>query len=129
MNAVDLLHHYDSEKADEVSLMENDIDRYEDMIGTYLLKLSGRQLAERDSRTLMLFLECIGDFERISDHAVGIKEALKQMQEKNRTFSVCTSLMVRQASFSSHSVNGSSRHVEKRLNTVCTMAIPNACAG
>ncbi len=87
MNAVDLLHHYDSEKADEVSLMENDIDRYEDMIGTYLLKLSGRQLAERDSRTLMLFLECIGDFERISDHAVGIKEALKQMQEKKKEFS------------------------------------------
>ena len=87
MNAVDLLHHYDNEKADEVSLMENDIDRYEDMIGTYLLKLSGRQLAERDSRTLMLFLECIGDFERISDHAVGIKEALKQMQEKKKEFS------------------------------------------
>lgn len=87
MSAIGLLHHFDDEKAEEISLLENDIDRYEDMIGTYLLKLSGKQLAERDSRTLMLFLECIGDFERISDHAAGIKEALKQMQEKKKEFS------------------------------------------
>lgn len=87
MQAIGLLHHFDEEKAEEISRLENDIDLYEDMIGTYLLKLSGKQLADKDSRTLLLFLECIGDFERISDHAAGIMEAVKQMQEKKREFS------------------------------------------
>lgn len=87
MHTLDLLHRFDKEKAEEISRMEEDIDRYEDMIGTYLLKLSGQRLSEEDSRTLMLFLECIGDFERISDHAAGIMEAYRELWEKEKKFS------------------------------------------
>ena len=84
---LDLLYRFDAEKAEEIGRMEEDIDRYEDMIGTYLLKLSGQRLSEKDSRTLMLFLECIGDFERISDHAADIVEAYRELWEKEKKFS------------------------------------------
>ncbi len=87
LRTLDLLHCFEEEKAEEISRMEKDIDRYEDMIGTYLLKLSGQDLSERDGQTLMLFLECIGDFERISDHTVGIMEAYRTLQQKDRKFS------------------------------------------
>lgn len=87
MRTLDLLHQFDGEKAEEISGLEEDTDRYEDMIGTYLLKLSGQKLSEKDGRTLMLFLESIGDFERISDHAVGIMEAYREMWDKEKKFS------------------------------------------
>lgn len=85
--AFDLLHQFDAQKAQEVSNKEQDCDCYEDMIGTYLLKLSARHLSEKDSQTLMLFLESIGDFERISDHAAGIKEAYQKLQDNKKEFS------------------------------------------
>ena len=87
MRTLDLLHQFDGEKAEEISRLEEDTDRYEDMIGTYLLKLSGQRLSEKDGRTLMLFLESIGDFERISDHAAGIMEAYREMWDKEKKFS------------------------------------------
>ena len=87
MRTLDLLHQFDGEKAEEISGLEEDTDRYEDMIGTYLLKLSGQKLSEKDGRTLMLFLESIGDFERISDHAAGIMEAYREMWDKEKKFS------------------------------------------
>lgn len=87
MRTLDLLHQFDEDKAEEIGRMEEDTDRYEDMIGTYLLKLGGQRLSEKDSRTLMLFLESIGDFERISDHAAGIMEAYREMWEKEKKFS------------------------------------------
>lgn len=87
MQAIGLLHQFNQDIADEITQKEIDIDRYEDMIGTYLLKLSKKPLSERDSQTLTLFLECIGDFERISDHAVNMKEAYQKLQEGKKEFS------------------------------------------
>ncbi|MDD6812045.1 MAG: Na/Pi cotransporter family protein [Lachnospiraceae bacterium] len=87
MRAVELLNGYQPEVAEAVVQMEKDIDRYEDVIGTYLLKLGSKQLSERDSQTSMLFLQCIGDFERISDHAVSIVNSFEEMQEKEQNFS------------------------------------------
>ena len=46
------------------------MDRYEDALGTYLVKLSQKDLNQKDSHDLSIMLHCIGDFERISDHAV-----------------------------------------------------------
>ncbi len=63
------------------------MDRYEDVLGTYLLKLSGKELSERDSRSLTLYLHSIGDFERISDHAVGIARACEELARKEMHFS------------------------------------------
>ena len=85
--AMGLLKRYDKEKAAEVALIENQVDRFEDELGTYLVKLSGKDLSERDSRILSVLLHCIGDFERISDHALNIKQAADEMAEKKLTFS------------------------------------------
>lgn len=85
--AAGLLHHYTEEEVERVRQMEEDVDRYEDVLGTYLLRLSGRELAERDSRTLTLYLHSIGDLERISDHAVSIASAYQEMADKQMAFS------------------------------------------
>lgn len=85
--AMGLLKRYDKEKAAEVALIENQVDRFEDELGTYLVKLSGKDLSERDSRILSVLLHCIGDFERISDHALNIKQAADEMADKKLVFS------------------------------------------
>ncbi|MDE6389095.1 MAG: Na/Pi cotransporter family protein [Lachnospiraceae bacterium] len=85
--AADLLHGYAQDKAEEICQMEKDVDRYEDVLGTYLLKLSGKDLSEKDSRALTLYLHTIGDFERISDHAAGIAKAYEKMERKKQEFS------------------------------------------
>ena len=76
--AMELLHNFDEEK---------DVDRFEDELGTYLVKLSSKQLSNKDSETLNTILHCIGDFERISDHARNIKEAAQEMHDKQLVFS------------------------------------------
>lgn len=85
--AMGLLKQYDKEKAAEVEVIENQVDRFEDELGTYLVRLSSKDLSERDSRILSVLLHCIGDFERISDHALNIKQAADEMAEKKLTFS------------------------------------------
>lgn len=85
--ATGLLNEYAKETVESVQQMEKDVDRYEDVIGTYLLKLTGKDLSEKDSRTLTLYLHCIGEFERISDHAAGIAMACGRMADKEQNFS------------------------------------------
>ena len=85
--AVDLLHGYDDEKAARVETLENLVDRYEDELGTYLIKLNQKELSVEDSHSLSIMLHCIGDFERISDHALSIMKSAKEMWEKNAVFS------------------------------------------
>lgn len=82
-----LLHHYDPETADKVVALECQVDRFEDELGSYLVKLSAKNMPEADSHTLSTILHCIGDFERISDHARNIKEAAEEMHEKELVFS------------------------------------------
>lgn len=85
--AMDLLDGYTEESAKEVQTLEGQVDQFEDQIGSYLVKLSSRALSERDSHTLSVILHCIGDFERISDHALHIMEAAREMYEKKLEFS------------------------------------------
>ena len=85
--AMELLHNFDEAKAEQVAQMETDVDRFEDELGTYLVKLSSKQLSNKDSETLNTILHCIGDFERISDHARNIKEAAQEMHDKQLVFS------------------------------------------
>ena len=63
------------------------VDRYEDELGTYLVKLNNKDLSEKDSHSVSIMLHCIGDFERISDHAVNIMESARELHEKNLSFS------------------------------------------
>ena len=85
--AMGLVSEYDEAKAEEVIRLEGVVDRYEDELGSYLVKLSSRQLTDYDSNTLSLLLHCIGDYERISDHAVNIQEAALEMYQKKISFS------------------------------------------
>ena len=85
--AFDVLKHYDEDKAQMIIDNEDSIDKYEDITGTYLVKLSGRSMTMDDSRTVSCLLHSIGDFERISDHAVNILDTAKEIHEKNVEFS------------------------------------------
>ena len=85
--AMDLLDNYDKKRAERVVKLEDIVDHYEDELGTYLVKLSSKHLSEKDSQELSILLHCIGDFERISDHALNIMEASKEMDSKELTFS------------------------------------------
>lgn len=85
--AMKLLEKYDENIAQEVLSIENRVDKYEDCIGTYLVKLSSKNLSQKDSKILTEMLHCIGDFERISDHAVNILDAAREMHKKNLEFS------------------------------------------
>ena len=83
----ELLKEYDEAKAERVAELENRIDKYEDVLGTYLVKISSREVSRRDSRVMSMLLHNIGDFERISDHAVNLMQAAKEMKEKKLEFS------------------------------------------
>lgn len=85
--AMDLLDSYTEEQAQKVQALETQVDQFEDEIGSYLVKLSSRSLSERDSHTLSVILHCIGDFERISDHARNVMEAAREMHVKKLEFS------------------------------------------
>ncbi len=85
--AMELLNKYDETKAENVLKLENKVDHYEDRLGTYLIRLSSQDLSEKDSKSLSMLLHCIGDLERISDHAVNIMEKAQEMNEKKLTFS------------------------------------------
>ena len=73
--------------ADEVLRKEDAVDHYEDVLGTYLVKLSAKHLSVEDNRSVNTLLHTIGDFERISDHAVNILSSAEEMEQKGLTFS------------------------------------------
>lgn len=85
--AIDLLWTYDSQKAAQVVEMEEQVDVYEDKIGSYLLKLNSNDMTIRDVDTHGMLLKCIGDLERISDHATNILESAQEKFEKKEEFS------------------------------------------
>ncbi len=87
LKSMELLEHYDEDAVNKVKELEDLVDRYEDQIGTYLVKLSGKNLSMEDSHTLSVLLHCIGDFERISDHSINIMESAVEMQQKEMKFS------------------------------------------
>ena len=78
---------YDAKAIAKVIEIEDEVDKYEDRLGTYLVKLSARQLMEQDSNEIGMFLHMIGDFERISDHAVNLTEVAQEMYDKKLVFS------------------------------------------
>ncbi len=85
--AMEVLTNYDEQKAARVVELEDEIDQFEDQIGSYLVKVSSKNLSTEDSHTVSVILHSIGDFERISDHARNIKEAAQEMFEKKLEFS------------------------------------------
>ena len=86
-SSIDCLTAYDKETASAIREAEDKTDHYEDIIGTYLVKLSTHQLNETEGATASMLLKAIGDFERISDHAVNILESAEEMRDKKIVFS------------------------------------------
>ncbi len=85
--AVGLLTAYDDEIAERIRKEEDTVDKYEDQLGTYLLRLSTKDLSKEDGHRLSLMLHSLGDIERISDLAVNILLAVEQMHKKELIFS------------------------------------------
>ncbi len=81
-NGLNMLIKYDSQTAEEIRQAEAKADHYEDILGTYLVKLSSYQLSDNDSSTVSALLKAIGDFERISDHSVNILESAEELRSK-----------------------------------------------
>ncbi|MFR8813154.1 MAG: Na/Pi cotransporter family protein [Lachnospiraceae bacterium] len=85
--ATNLLDHYDKKTAKRVAVLESQIDTFEDMLGTYMIKLSSKPLSVADNQTITTILHCSGNFERISDHAMNICETAQEMHKKELVFS------------------------------------------
>ena len=85
--AVGLLTAYDEEIAERIRKEEDTVDKNEDQLGTYLLRLSTKDLSKEDGHRLSLMLHSLGDIERISDLAVNILLAVEQMHKKELIFS------------------------------------------
>ncbi len=84
--AIDCVMEFDPNAAQEVRESEDETDKYEDMLGTYLLKLGAEPLSDENSEEVTELLKLIGDFERIGDHAVNIVESAEELHEKQLEF-------------------------------------------
>lgn len=85
--SMSLISGYDEEQALRVGELETRADKYEDALGTYIMKISTKNLKKEDSEMLNVMLHCIGDFERISDHACNLCDSARELQQKNMQFS------------------------------------------
>ena len=86
-DALDCVRNYTPEKAEKVRENEETTDHYEDILGSYLVKLSSLRIDDSNSAEAAMLLKAIGDFERISDHGVNILESVEELREKEILFS------------------------------------------
>lgn len=85
--ALQLLQDYNEAEAKQVAEREDLVDRYEDRLGTYLVKLNARELNREQNENVSKFLHTLSDFERISDHAVNLAETAEEVEDKKIVFS------------------------------------------
>lgn len=85
--ATEVLLDYDSDSVKEVIRLESIVDKYEDVLGSYLVKLSTKNISAGDSKSMSVILHSISDFERISDHALDIAQSAKEIHKKELSFS------------------------------------------
>lgn len=87
LDAMDVIGKFDSVKAESILEKEDVIDIYEDKLGTYLVKLSSKELTEKDSQQISKMLHTIGQFERLGDHACNLLKTAEEMNDKEISFS------------------------------------------
>jgi len=112
--ALEVLLTYDAKKAEEVIGLEALADKYEDALGTYLVKLSGKNLSTSDSQSMSIILHSISDFERISDHAMDIVKSAEEINNKGLSFT-----------------KSARREIEtlaKAVNDICSLTVESFCA-
>ena len=85
--ALALLVRYTETTFTRVEQLESDADRYEDALGSYLVKLTGREMSDQQNEDVSKFLHTLTDLERISDHALNIAQSAKELNEKQLQFS------------------------------------------
>lgn len=85
--SLDELKKFDAKTADTILHMEQEVDSYEDTLGTYLVQLSAKKLSSEETRRVSKMLHAIGDFERMGDHAVNILSSARELEEKQLVFS------------------------------------------
>ncbi len=85
--AMDICENYNAESAEHIDATEVQIDKYEDFLGTSLVKISALELSRKEGEKVSLMLHTIGDFERIGDHAVNLLRTANEINEKNIKFS------------------------------------------
>ncbi len=85
--SISMLSKFTDKDAEIITENEEKVDRYEDKLGSYLLQLGSKNLNDEESKSVNMILHCIGDFERISDHAVNIMECAREMRDKGIGFS------------------------------------------
>lgn len=100
--SLSLFKKFDEKVAQQVLDYEDITDKYEDKLGTYLLKLSERSLTQNDSKQVSLILHAIGDLERIGDHCVNLLDSAKELKTKGISFSndACRDIEVIQGALS-----------------------------
>lgn len=86
-SATELLYNFDVNKFEEIKKLETLVDKYEDKTSTYLVKIAASDTSVKDSKVVTELLHCIGDIERISDHALNIAESAKEIFDKKVSFS------------------------------------------
>ena len=86
LTSLELLEKFDEKKVEPMRDVEHQLDDAEDKLGTYLVKLSSRALSEKDSQMVSKMLHAIGNFERLGDHALNLKDCAVEMHEKGLSF-------------------------------------------
>ena len=84
---LDIINKFNPQTAAKILELEDEIDKYEDKLGTSMVKLSSKELSDADSRQVSKILHTIGEFERLSDHAVNLVGVAEEMHDKNIRFS------------------------------------------
>ena len=87
VQAMSLTHKWDDSLAQKVREEEEKVDKYEDALGTYLVKLSSREMSHADSQSVNTLLHTISDFERLSDHSVNVLSSAEEIHAKSIEFS------------------------------------------
>lgn len=85
--AIDLFEKYDHKTIDRILKYEDELDMYEDKLGTYLVKISSKDISDQDSRQISKMLHSIGNFERLGDHAVNLVKVAQEIHDKDIRFS------------------------------------------
>jgi len=111
--ALGALNSYDAEKVKEVIRLESVIDKYEDVLGSYLVKISSENISTSDSQSMSLILHSISDFERISDHAMEIVNSAGEIHKKELSFTKKAKKEIETLS--------------RAINDICSLTVDSFC--
>jgi len=85
--SIELLHHFNQEKYDKVMSREDRVDRFEDKLGAYIVRLNAKELSDKETQTSAKYLTSLSNLERVSDHAVNVANLAEELARKKVTFS------------------------------------------